>query len=63
MKRFKDDFSSITEISSESELVDDFPGLASHGEKVKSTACFMRKIEIMQENKLLKSSIEDIYDD
>jgi hypothetical protein len=32
------------------------------GRKLKPTSNVMRKIEIMQENKLLKSSIDDIYE-
>lgn len=62
MTQISGDYSPVTEVSNESELADDFAGFATQGDKLKPTTNFMREIEIMRENKILKSSLEDFYD-
>jgi len=62
MTQFNEDDTPLMDIMNESDMANEFQEFDSHAKKAKSTNNVMRQIEIMRENKLLKSCIDDIYD-
>ena len=62
MTEFNEDDSPLTDIMSESETPREYQEFDTRTKKIKSSANVLRQIEIIRENKILKSCIEDIYD-
>jgi hypothetical protein len=62
MTEFNEEDSPLMDILNESEITTDFQDYDTRVKKAKSASNIMRQIEILKENKMLKSSIEDIYD-
>lgn len=62
MTEYDENDSPLTDDINEAETSREFQEFGVRTKFAKSSAGVMRQIEIMRENKLLKSSIEDIYD-
>ena len=62
MTEFNEEDSPLIDNLNESEIATDFQDYDTRAKKTKPASNIMRKIEILKENKMLKSSIEDIYD-
>jgi len=62
MTQFNDDDTQSMDVTNESEIMNELRELDSRNKNTKSVSNVMRQIEIMRENKLLKSCIDDIYE-